>query len=111
MIHTRPDRLDDACAFDAGRERQVLLIEAGAVVDVDEVQPGGLLAEANLAGTGLSNLDVFPLEDFWSSDLVDSDRVRHLLSYTLPRKAGGGEKISRRRGPLAPRAAAARRCW
>jgi hypothetical protein len=75
MLDARPDALDDPGAFDPGRERQRLRIEAGAVIDVDEVEPDRVLAESDLAGAGLADLDRLPLQDLGAARLMDSDRV------------------------------------
>ena len=47
------------------------------MIDVDEIEAGSFLAEANLTGPRLHDLDGFPLEDLRPSGLMDSDRVRH----------------------------------
>jgi hypothetical protein len=47
------------------------------MIDVDEVEARRFLAEADLSGAGLSDLDFFPLEDFGPSNFMDSDCVRH----------------------------------
>ena len=39
------------------------------MIDVDEVEAGGFLAEPDLAGAGLADLDLFPLEDFGPAGL------------------------------------------
>ncbi len=47
------------------------------MIDVDIVEPGGFLAEPGLAGTGLADLDRFPLQNFGPAGLMDSDRAGH----------------------------------
>jgi hypothetical protein len=54
----------------------LLRVKAGAVIDVDEVEARGFLAQPRLAGAGLADLDLLPFEDLGSSGLMDSDRVR-----------------------------------
>ena len=55
------------------------------MIDVDEVEAGGFLAEPDLAGAGLADLDLFPLQDLGPSGLMDSDRVRHGGASMRPR--------------------------
>src|SRR6516165_4806398 len=46
--------------FVAGDERQPgRLVEAGAIVDIDEIQPDGVLADADLAGPRQGQIDGF----------------------------------------------------
>jgi hypothetical protein len=52
------------------------------VIDVDEVQPDGFLAELDLALARFANFDFFPAKDIGSSDFMDSDRVRHRRAST-----------------------------
>jgi hypothetical protein len=73
----RSDRFDQAGALHARGERQLLRVEPGAVIDVDEVEPGGFLLEPDLARAGLTDLDILPLEDLRPSGIMDSDRARH----------------------------------
>ena len=47
------------------------------MIDVDEVEAGGLLAKADLAGAGIADLDRFPLQRLGSAGLMDSDCVGH----------------------------------
>jgi hypothetical protein len=51
-------RLDDAGAFHAQRQRQRAGVQAGALVDVDEVQAAGVVADADLARAGLAHRQV-----------------------------------------------------
>ena len=69
-----------------GRERQRLRVEPGAVIDVDEVEARRLLAQPDLAGAGIADLDLFPLQDLGSAGLMDSDRVRHAALQRLRAK-------------------------
>ncbi len=78
------DRFDLAGGFHAdGRRQRRQGIEAGAVVDVDEVQADGLLRQADLAGGGRADLDGFPGQDLGAAGLVDADRVRHQPRFSL----------------------------
>jgi hypothetical protein len=47
------------------------------MIDVDEVEAGGFLAKADLAGAGLADLDFFPFQDLGTARTVDSDCVTH----------------------------------
>jgi hypothetical protein len=49
------------------------------MIVVDEVEAGGFLAKADLAGAGLADLDVFPFQDLGTARTVDSDCVSHGL--------------------------------
>ena len=44
----------------------MLLVEAGAVIDVDEVEARRFLADLHLAGSGIADLDFFPFENVGS---------------------------------------------
>ena len=45
------------------------------MIDVDEVQSSRLLADADLRGAGIADVDLVPLEDLGTAGLMDSDRV------------------------------------
>ena len=47
------------------------------IVDVDEVQTDGSVADARLARTGLADLDFFPGQNFGTADFMKTDGVRH----------------------------------
>jgi hypothetical protein len=68
-------RFDDAGAFHAQLQRHRQLVQAGALVDVDEVQADGLVADADLAGAGLADLDVDDLHLLGAAMLVGSGRL------------------------------------
>ena len=55
-------------------------IEPGALIGVDEVQADRVLADADLAGAGIADLDVLPDEHFGTAGLVESNRFGHLAS-------------------------------
>ena len=63
------------------------------MIDVDEVEPGGLLPKPDLAGPGLADLDRLPLQDIGPAGLMDPDRVRH-----APRMRPRAGKEKPRRG-------------
>jgi hypothetical protein len=50
------NRLDHARAFHAQGHRQGQRVDTAALVDVDEVQAAGVMADADLAGAGLADL-------------------------------------------------------
>ncbi len=54
------------------------------MIDIDEVEAGGFLAELDLTGSGLADLDLFPLQDVGTAGLMDSDRVGHGGLQALP---------------------------
>ena len=53
---------------------------ARAEVDVDEVEAGRGVLHADLARTGIADLDLLPLHDVRPAGLVESDRVDHVNS-------------------------------
>ena len=69
------DRIDDTRRLHARHERQRQRVEAGAVIDIDVVQPDCGLLQPDLAGTRLADLDLVPLQHFGTAGLMDSDRV------------------------------------
>jgi hypothetical protein len=77
IADVRTDGFDHSGGLDTRREGIILLIESGSVIDVDEVEARGFLAEPDLAGAGIANFHLLPLENFGPAGLVDSDRVRH----------------------------------
>ena len=81
-----PDRHNLAGGFIAGDERQPRrLVEAGAVIDVDEVQADGMLADANLAGSGRRHVDGFVNQGFRTTHLVHAHGLGHCgSSLQLP---------------------------
>ena len=77
MVDVRTDRLDDARALGSRREWQMLRIKAAAMIDVDKIEPDSFLPEPDLPGAGLSDIDLFPLQDLGASNFMDSNGVRH----------------------------------
>ena len=57
MRHALAHRLDDAGAFHAQGQRHGQCVQTGALVDVDEVQTDGFVADADLAWAGLAHGD------------------------------------------------------
>ena len=72
------DRIDDSRGLHARHERQRQRIKAGAVIDIDVVQPHCGLLQPDLAGTRRADLDLFPLQHFGTAGLMDSYRVWHV---------------------------------
>ena len=69
--------LDHAGRLAAEPARQLRRINAGADVDVDEVQTDRGVADARLARAGLADLDFLPDQNFGTAGLVKTDGVRH----------------------------------
>ena len=87
----RANALDHTRALNSRSERQRLRIEAGAMIDVDEVEARRLLTQLDLTGAGLADLDLLPFEDLRPSGLMDSNGVRHgaALNACSPQKESG----------------------
>ena len=80
VAHALADRGDDAGPFHARDEgKRRLWVEAGAVIDVDEVEPDRRLLDLDLAGAGLADLDLLPFEDFGPAIFMHPDRVGHSI--------------------------------
>ena len=72
------DRDHFARGFVAGDERQARrLVEAGAEIDVDEVEADGVLADADLARSGRRHLDVLINQRFRAPYLVHAHGLGH----------------------------------
>ena len=77
MRHAVTDHIDGSRRLHARNERQRQRVKPGAVIDIDEVQSHCGLLQPDLAGTGSTNLDPFPLQHFGAAGLMDSDRAGH----------------------------------
>ncbi len=75
LLHLRPDRLDDSRAFASEHRRKRHRIEAGAEIDVDEVEADRGVADQHLARAGRADLDLLPAQDLGAAGLVDADRM------------------------------------
>ena len=53
------------------------------MIDVDEIEARGFLAEPDLAGAGIAYLDLFPMQYSGAAELVNSDRMRHALLHQM----------------------------
>src|SRR5207249_10434867 len=69
-------------AADATRQRN--LVDAAAVIRVDEVEADRLVTDARLALSGLRDIDIFELHHFRGALFADHDRLRHVVSLSLP---------------------------
>src|SRR2546430_12144013 len=79
--HSRRDRDDLARRLVAGDEWQSRrLVQAGAEIDVDEVEPDGMLANADLAGARGRHVHAFVGQDFRTPYLVHADGLGHAAS-------------------------------
>jgi hypothetical protein len=79
--HVRSDGDDRAGPFAAGDKGKVgRLVEADAVINVDEIQPDRLMPDAGLARPGIADFDIFPLQDFRTAMFVDDDCFGHDFS-------------------------------
>ena len=73
-----PTAHDLAGGFVAGDERQPRrLVEAGAEIDVDEIQADGVLADANLAGSRRRHIHVLIHQGFRTPYLVHAHGLGH----------------------------------
>jgi hypothetical protein len=79
------DALDRACALDSGRERHLLRVETGAVIDVDEVEARRSLVDLDLVRSRLADVDFVPDERFGPAGRMDSDRMWHSARLRLRR--------------------------
>src|SRR5439155_7552055 len=80
MHHALAHRLDGARTLHAQPQRQLVRIQAGAVVDVDVVDTAGRMADAHLAGTGLADLDIDELHHLGAAEFADLDGTGHDFS-------------------------------
>src|SRR5690606_23787230 len=78
-LDTRAYRGDDARALPARHEGQRHLVEAGALVDVDEVEPDGLVADHHLAWPRRERRALLELQDLGTAGLVDENGAAHFL--------------------------------
>ncbi len=87
--HFRADRIDDAGAFEAKAVWQRVRIQAGAVVNVDEIQTDRVLTDSHLARPRIGHVGFDQFNDFGTAVRADHDRFRlHVTSSfdtgTLP---------------------------
>jgi hypothetical protein len=65
--------LNNARSFHAQLQRHGQGVQTAALVNVDEVQANGFVANANFARAGLADFNVNQFELFWATVLVDLD--------------------------------------
>jgi len=75
--HARAHRFDDARGLGPRAARQRQRIQAGALIDVDEVEADRVIANADLARSGVADLDVLPDEHLGATGLVEADCLGH----------------------------------
>ena len=73
MGHALAHGLNNARRLHAQLHRHGQLVQTAALVHVDEIQANGLMADANLTGTGFTDGDVNKLEFFGATVLVDAN--------------------------------------
>src|ERR1700756_5030681 len=90
MRHAGANRDHLARGFIASYERKSRrLVEAGSVVDIDEVQPDGMLADADLAGSWRRQVVRLIDQSLGASHLVHAHGLGH---PNLPRQPPAGER-------------------
>src|ERR1700746_2777385 len=94
MRDSRPDCNALAPRLVAGDEWKLRrLVESGAKIDIDEVQPDRVLADAHLARSRRRHIDALIDQGFRTPDLVHADGFgHHLASLVL---VAGKRKPSR----------------
>jgi hypothetical protein len=75
--HARADGDHHARSLASRYERQRRFVDALAVIDVDEVQPDRLMADARLARPRRTDFDVLPFQHFGSAEFTDDNRLDH----------------------------------
>ncbi len=78
VFDARADSHDNARTLVAGRKRHLrCLVKPSAEINVDEVQPNGLMAHFGFTCSRLTDLDLFILQDFRTAGLVNPNSVDH----------------------------------
>src|SRR5271169_6892831 len=73
------DLLDDAGPLGAEPARRRRRVEAGPDIGVDVIQADRGIANARLAGSGLADLDLLPLQHFGAASLLKANRMGHRI--------------------------------
>ena len=90
-------RLDHAGAFGAQRQGEIgQRIEPGALVDVDEVETDRGVPDADLALSGIADVDVFPRENLGPAGFMDTDSFGHVSVSWCWELAGESDKLMER---------------
>ena len=75
--HALAHGFDHARAFHAQFERHGQLVQAAALVHVNEVQADGLVADTDLTGAGFAHGDIHQFHNFGTTVLVNLDCKAH----------------------------------
>ena len=75
--HPATDLLDDARRLASGHQRQRALVEPGALVHIDEIEPDRGVADQHFAAAGVAGRNLLPAKDLGTAICVDADAVRH----------------------------------
>jgi hypothetical protein len=70
-------RLDHTGAFHAQGQGQRVGVQTRALIDIDEVQPAGVVADPDFAGARRADLEVYHLHRFGAAVLLDLDCLAH----------------------------------
>jgi hypothetical protein len=76
--HAIAQRFDHANALRTQAARQLEWIETGALIDFDEVEPDRGRANPDLAGSGVGQVDIDPLDHFRPTMLFDPCDACHV---------------------------------
>ncbi len=100
QAHALTDGIDHPGRLGPGRVGHLRgFVDAGAVVDVDEIDADRGVTDAHLPGAGLGQRHLDPLHDFRSAVLLDPDRMRH---YGIPSSSFLSVCAAGVRGPSSP---------
>src|SRR5258706_2282769 len=87
VAHPLAHRLHHAGRLEPDPGGQRHRVEAAAMVGVDEVEPDRAVADADLAGTGVADVDLLPAHRLGAARLVNPDRVDACHSFAPSRDA------------------------
>ena len=73
LANANANRVDNSGGLHPQRGGQVLRIKAGTLVDVDKVQPAGLVHNADFTGARIAHRPVGQLQNFRASMCVDGN--------------------------------------
>jgi hypothetical protein len=101
VAHARPDGLDDAGALASYAGRQHAdRVKTRTVVDIEEIQTDGGLADQHLAASRGTGVELLPPKDVGTARGVKPDRVRHPAESNgrrsaVHRRSGGPQRGAR----------------
>ena len=75
--HAGPYGFDHPCALVSGHRRKSHFVQAGALVDVHEVDPAGMMPDPGLARAGISHFHILPAQHFGATVVMEADRLGH----------------------------------